>query len=92
MFMWHRKKIVEGKDGRIHQLKQFINCGTEYVVYGIICPCGRLYVGRTSHPMRVRIANINVTLLIQELNTLFLSTSRKPTPTGRPIRYEGFLG
>lgn len=25
------------------------------IVYGIICPCGRLYVGQTQRPMRVRI-------------------------------------
>lgn len=55
MYMWHRKKTVVGRDGKIHPIKQFINCGTEYVVYGIVCPCGRLYVGRTQRPMRVRI-------------------------------------
>lgn len=55
MYMWHRKKTVVGRDGRVHKLKQFMNCGTQYIVYGIVCPCGRLYVGRTQRPMRVRI-------------------------------------
>ncbi|XP_018427485.1 PREDICTED: inactive hydroxysteroid dehydrogenase-like protein 1 [Nanorana parkeri] len=35
-------------------IKQFINCASEYVVYGILCPCGKLYVGRTSRTLRVR--------------------------------------
>lgn len=51
-----QKKKVVGMDGKVHQLKQFINGGTDHVVYGIICPCGCLYVGRTSRPMRVCIS------------------------------------
>lgn len=58
--LWHvhvyvQQETVVGKDGRIHQLKQFKNYGTEYVMYTILCPCGHLYVGRISRTVRVRI-------------------------------------
>lgn len=53
-FMAHRKKEVTGTDGRNHKIGQFINCGTPYVIYGLICPCGLLYVGRTTRPLRTR--------------------------------------
>lgn len=54
IFMLHRKREFVGLDGRIFKIKQFINCGTNYVVYALICPCGLLYVGRTIRPLRVR--------------------------------------
>lgn len=66
-FTSHRKKEVMGSNGHGHRIGQFINCGTSYLVYGIICPCGLLYVGRTTGPLRVgfsehkcSIININV--------------------------------
>lgn len=51
--MWHQKRHIVGTDGRTFPIKQFINWGTSYVVYGLLCPCSLLYVGRTSRPLRV---------------------------------------
>lgn len=50
----HRKKDVIGVNGRCHEIKQFISCGTPYVIYGLICSCGLMYVGRTSRQIRTR--------------------------------------
>lgn len=52
--MSHGKKEVLGSDGHIHRISQFINCGTSYLVYGVVCLCGLLYVGRTIRPLRTR--------------------------------------
>lgn len=53
-FMSQRKKEVIGSDGHTHKISQFINCGTSYLVYGLVCPRGLLYVGRTIRPLRTR--------------------------------------
>ncbi|CAJ0963544.1 unnamed protein product [Ranitomeya imitator] len=42
-------------DSTIHSLKHYINCKTKDVVYVIICPCGKPYVGQTSQELRKRI-------------------------------------
>lgn len=52
--MSQRKKEVIGSDGHTHKISQFINCGTSYLVYGLVCPRGLLYVGRTIRPLRTR--------------------------------------
>lgn len=57
--MSHHKKEVMGSDGHDHRIGQFINCGTSYLVYGIICPCGLLDVGRTTLSLRVRLVRLH---------------------------------
>lgn len=53
--MCHPKKEVTSTDGRDYKIQQFMNCGTTHVVYGLLCPCGLLYVGGTTHPLKKRI-------------------------------------
>lgn len=47
-FIWHRKNKLTGTDGKMHSIHQFINCGLQYVIYGLF------YVGQTSHSLRIR--------------------------------------
>lgn len=41
--------------GREHPLKNYINCRTKNVIYGLICPCKRLYIGQTTQCLKQRI-------------------------------------
>lgn len=36
-------------------LKSFINCRTRNVIYGLICPCAKLYIGQTSQLLKQRV-------------------------------------
>ncbi|XP_040206678.1 uncharacterized protein LOC120937480 [Rana temporaria] len=46
-------KNSSGKN--IYKVKPFVNCSTTFVVYQIICPCGKIYVGKTIREFRKRI-------------------------------------
>lgn len=52
-FVQHGKKSFVSK-GKTYSLDQFYNCSSEFVVYGLKCPCGLIYVGRTICPLRQR--------------------------------------
>lgn len=52
-FVQHGKKSFVSK-GKTYLLDQFYNCSSEFVVYGLKCPCGLIYVGRTICPLRQR--------------------------------------
>ncbi|KAM4031888.1 elongation factor 1-alpha, somatic form-like [Anomaloglossus baeobatrachus] len=45
---------VECADSSVHALKAYINCKTRNVIYALICPCNKLYVGQTSQELRKR--------------------------------------
>lgn len=45
------------------EIKQFITCSTERVVYLLQCPCGLQYVGRTKRPLSVML-NEHVTNIL----------------------------
>lgn len=49
----HRQKDFHHK-GKLYVIPDFFNCGSDYVVYCLTCPCGLLYVGRTIRPLRKR--------------------------------------
>lgn len=53
-FISRGQKSFSCKDGRTFYIKQFICCNTQFVIYGLRCPCGYLYVGRTVRAMRTR--------------------------------------
>lgn len=72
-----KKKEVETEEERI-PIKRFITCSTEFVIYAIVCPCKKIYVGRTSRKLRTRFGehrrnmknkNKSITNKIQEDNT-----------------------
>lgn len=52
-FIQHDKKSFCCK-GKTYQLDNFYNCSSDFVVYGLTCPCGLIYVGCTIRPLRQR--------------------------------------
>lgn len=52
-YIQHGKKSFTTK-GVTHTLKDFYNCSSDFVVYGLTCPCGLLYVGHTIQALRTR--------------------------------------
>ncbi|KAG9465212.1 hypothetical protein GDO78_018666 [Eleutherodactylus coqui] len=52
----HRRQSVDmGTDSISFQIKQYLNCGSEHLIYLIECPCQKRYVGRTINTLRNRI-------------------------------------
>ncbi|MEE6527157.1 hypothetical protein FKM82_028299 [Ascaphus truei] len=50
------KYITYNTKIRKYFIKNFLNCNICYVVYVLYCGCGHQYVGRTTRPLKVRIA------------------------------------
>ncbi|XP_069502378.1 uncharacterized protein [Ambystoma mexicanum] len=42
-------------NGKVWNLRSFSNCASEWLIYGIKCPCNLLYIGKTSRTVRLRI-------------------------------------
>ncbi len=40
----------------MHPMHEFINCMSTHVIYKLICPCGKIYVGQTKRNFKLRIA------------------------------------
>lgn len=51
-----KKEFTASVTNKQYNIKQFITCNTVGVVYMLECECGLQYIGRTSRPMGVRIA------------------------------------
>ncbi|XP_075448371.1 calcium uptake protein 2, mitochondrial isoform X1 [Ascaphus truei] len=47
-------KFTSHSNGTSYEIKDHINCLTEYVVYLISCECGTQYIGRTSRALSTR--------------------------------------
>lgn len=43
-----RKLFINPVDNRTYDIRQFINCKSKGVVYGAICSCPKIYVGKTT--------------------------------------------
>lgn len=52
-FVQHGRKSFTTK-GKTYMLKDFFNCSSDFVIYGLRCPCGLMYVGRTIRALRRR--------------------------------------
>lgn len=52
-FVQHGKKSFSTK-GKTYQLKDFFNSSSDFVIYGLTCPCGLIYVGSTIRALRTR--------------------------------------
>lgn len=50
----HGLKQCEGLEGKFYSIDSFISCSTPFMVYGLSCPCGKLYVVSTIRPLRER--------------------------------------
>lgn len=48
------KKFTNRSDGKQYMLKNYINSKTKNVVYGLVCPCNKLYIGHTSQQLLQR--------------------------------------
>lgn len=49
------KQLFVGSNGKEYRIDKFISCNTRYVVYFLVCPCGLVYVGRTTRCLYKRI-------------------------------------
>ncbi|XP_071984186.1 uncharacterized protein [Engystomops pustulosus] len=50
-----KKEIVDSTNQKTFKLREFINCKSRNVVYALICPCQKLYVGQTTQELRKRV-------------------------------------
>lgn len=50
--MKHWKKLFVDPEGQVHEISEFINYSTNYVVYARTCPCNKIYVGRMIRLLR----------------------------------------
>ncbi|CAJ0935464.1 unnamed protein product [Ranitomeya imitator] len=55
------------RSGKTFRINQFFTCESSYVVYLIKCPCGLLYVGETTQPVRDRISKHKSTIRCKNL-------------------------
>lgn len=53
-YMLDGKEFINPANGNKILLTDYVNCRTKHVVYGIICPCPKLYIGQTSQEVRKR--------------------------------------
>lgn len=54
-----RRKLTEFTStvtGKRYTIKPFCTCNTRYIVYLIVCPCGKQYVGRTTRTFTKRVS------------------------------------
>lgn len=54
-YMLADKSFVHPETQEIYFLWRFVHCRMTNVVYGIICPCKKIYVGQTSQELRKQI-------------------------------------
>ncbi|CAJ0944277.1 unnamed protein product [Ranitomeya imitator] len=53
--------------GKRYDIKGYFTCDSSFVVYAIKCPCGLLYIGETTQPIRSRISKHKSTIRCQNL-------------------------
>lgn len=85
-----RKEFTAAATSQNYQIKHFKTCNTVGVVYMLECDCGLQYIGRTSRPMGVRIAehvnNIKRGLITHNVSKHFrICHDRNP----RCLKFEG---
>lgn len=49
------REFINPRDNRRYSLRQLTTCSSKYCVYGISCSCKLIYVGSTSHGIKIRI-------------------------------------
>lgn len=54
-FVQKGSSLAHPQTGRRIEIRGFFNCSSANVIYVIICPCGKIYVGQTGREVRVRI-------------------------------------
>ncbi|CAJ0927184.1 unnamed protein product [Ranitomeya imitator] len=53
--------------GKRYNIKGYFTCDSSFVIYAIKCPCGLLYIGETTQPIRSRISKHKSTIRCQNL-------------------------
>ncbi|CAJ0966974.1 unnamed protein product [Ranitomeya imitator] len=73
-------------DNTDHRLCQYINCKTSFVIYAIICPCHKVYIGQTSQELRKRAQKhlSTIHLAHADLKKVYLSAPVVLDMSGRP--------
>lgn len=51
----HGQSNFSTSNGQNFNIRQFLTCSSEFVIYLLKCPCNLLYVGRTRRTLRKRI-------------------------------------
>ncbi|XP_041424928.1 uncharacterized protein LOC121395443 isoform X1 [Xenopus laevis] len=54
-FVMRTDKFYHPMTGREYEMTDYINCQTDYVIYMVKCPCGKVYVGETTRSLSIRI-------------------------------------
>lgn len=74
------KTVPSPTTGEQHPFKQYINCGTTYVIYVIQCTsCHVQYVGCTTRPLRTKVGEQYYEEVNMNAKNMCLSTSEAYT-------------
>lgn len=57
IIMHNTSEVQSFTTKKVFQLRNFLDCGSDNVIYVIVCSCGLQYVGKTTQPLRVRMNN-----------------------------------
>ncbi|OCT97387.1 hypothetical protein XELAEV_18009609mg [Xenopus laevis] len=74
------KSFVHPDTGETFQIRGYHTCLSQFVVYVIVCPCGKLYVGETVQKVKLRISQHKSTI---KSGNLALPLSRHFKEQGR---------
>lgn len=72
-----KNSFTNPSDSREIALKEYINCRTRNVIYGLRCGCPKLYVGQTSQELRKRVQQHVSTITLAQRD---LDLGKKLTP------------
>ncbi|OCT88423.1 hypothetical protein XELAEV_18017054mg [Xenopus laevis] len=76
--------IIKSSKGHNIKLQHFSTCTTLGVIYMLICPFGKAYVGKTKRGVRMRIGEHKRTI-----TNCDLETQKYVTPVSRHFRQQG---
>lgn len=57
--------FVHQTTGKVYEIKHYLTCDSDYIIYIIQCPCGLLYVGETTMKCKARINKHKSTIRTQ---------------------------
>lgn len=68
-FVMKTNTFKDSTGKQMYKIKPFVNCSTTNVVYQIICPCGKIYVGKTIREFRKRMGE-HISSIVTKDDTL----------------------
>lgn len=51
-----RKQFTNPYDHKMYDIRQFLNCKSKGVLYGAMCDCPKIYIGKTTQELRRRVS------------------------------------